>query len=94
MTIFQTKDDYMSSSSVASFMWTIPSTTVDATAAMKLMNELYTDPEIENLLIYGIKDTNYTVKDGLAETIKDESGTAAYSTLGWMAPNQFLSYVV
>lgn len=93
MTIFQTKDDYMSSSSVASFMWTIPSTTVDATAAMKLMNELYTDPEIENLLIYGIKDTNYMVKDGLAETIKDESGTAAYSTLGWMAPNQFLSYV-
>lgn len=94
MTIFQTKDDFMSSSSVASFMWTIPSTTVDAAAAMKLMNELYTDPDIENLLIYGIKDTHYKVlDDGLAEYIKDDSGNSAYSTLPWMAPNQFLSYV-
>ena len=94
MTIFQTKDDFMSSSSVSTMIWTIPSTTVDAAAAMKLMNELYTDPDIENLLIYGIKDTHYKVlDDGLAEYVKDSSGNSAYSTLPWLAPNQFLSYV-
>lgn len=74
--------------------WVIPSNTVDATAAMKLMNEFYTDPDIANLLVYGIKDEHYKVmEDGCAQYITDSNGSTAYATLNWMAPDQFLTYV-
>lgn len=95
MTIFQTKEDFVSSSAVASFPWSIPLNTVDAELSMKVLNEFYTNADLETLLIYGIKDTHYTLaEEGLAEIILDESGTASYSTLGWLAPNQFISYAL
>ncbi|MCI2049369.1 MAG: ABC transporter substrate-binding protein [Lachnospiraceae bacterium] len=94
MTIFQTKEDFISSSAVASFTWAIPTTTGDAAAAMTLLNELYTNADLENLLVYGIKDKHYTLQDdGTALTTSAAGGTSTYGTLGWMAPGQFLTYV-
>lgn len=94
MTIFQTKEDFMAGSSVASFMWTIPATTADAGKAMTLLSELYTNPDLINLLIYGIEGTHYTLqKDGTVLTKSASDGSTAYGTLGWMAPGQFHSYV-
>ncbi len=94
MTIFQTKEDFVSSTAVAQFLWTIPYTSADPTAAMTLLNELYTNPELENLLVYGIEGTHYTVQeDGSALTVASEGGSSTYGTLGWMAPGQFLTRV-
>ena len=42
MTIFQTLDDYISSTSVASMPWTIPISAQHKEAAMKFLNECYT----------------------------------------------------
>lgn len=93
MTIFQTNEDFISSNAVASFPWVVPINTVDAQATMKFLNELYTNAELTNLLIYGIKDTHYTLQeDGTAKSITDASGASNYGTLPFLAPNQYLSY--
>ena len=84
--IFQTKKDYISSSSCSGYPWAIPITTVNKEAAMAVLNELYTNPELADLIVYGIKDTHYTItEDGLL----DSSLSDAYGTLGWLYPNQF-----
>lgn len=93
MTIFQTREDYVASSSIASYPWTIPITTVDPKASMILMNELYTNAELADLIIYGIEGRHYEMTgDGLLDA---GAGTNPddYSTLGWLYPNQFASTV-
>lgn len=91
MTIFQVKEDFMAGSSVASYPWAIPITTVNPQAAMVLMKALYTDPDIANLFVYGIEGTHYELDaDGLVDTSKG-SGSGNYGTLPWLYPNQFLT---
>lgn len=94
MTIFQTREDYVSSSAVASYPWAIPITTANPEAAMVLMNELYTNPELADLIIYGIEGVHYEItEDGLLD---QNAGTSAgnYATLNWLYPNQFASTVI
>ncbi len=91
MTIFQTKEDYMASASVASYPWSIPITTANPQAAMVLMKALYTDPDIANLFVYGIEGTHYELdENGLIDTSKGTS-SGNYGTLPWLYPNQFLT---
>lgn len=96
MTIFQTMDDFISSTSVASFPWAIPITTADAEAAMTYMNELYTNPELANILAWGIEGTHYTIgEDGLANYAEGvDSSTSGWNhSMGWLMPNQFITHV-
>lgn len=93
MTIFQTKEDYVSSSAVVSCPWAIPISTVDPEAAMVLMNELYKNPELADLIIYGIEGTHYEItEDGFLDT---SAGTSpdTFAALNWLYPNQFASTV-
>ncbi len=94
MTIFQTREDYVSSSAVASYPWAIPISTANPEAAMVLMNELYTNPELADLIIYGIEGTHYEItEDGFLDA---NAGTSpdTFSTLNWLYPNQFASTVI
>ncbi len=64
--------------------------------AMRLLNLLYTDPEVMNLLCWGIEGTHYVVSDD--QTIDYPAGTDALSTgynfnSGWILPNQFIAHV-
>lgn len=83
--------------------WTISSGCKNPEAAMKLLNELYTNPELANLYIYGIEDTHYKVlersgasngediitwADGVDATTSDYRKSAT-----WLAPNQFIGDV-
>lgn len=93
MTIFQTREDYVPSSAVATWPWAIPITTANPEAAMVLMNELYTNAELADLIIYGIEGTHYEItEDGFLDA---NAGTSpdTYSTLNWLYPNQFASTV-
>ena len=94
MTIFQTREDYVSSAAVASYPWAIPISTVNPEAAMVLLNELYTNPELADLIIYGIEGTHYGItEDGfLDQNLGTSSGN--YGTLNWLYPNQFASTVI
>jgi putative aldouronate transport system substrate-binding protein len=96
MVIFQTMDNYISSTSVAQFPWAVPITTEDAAAAVTLLNEFYTNAELQNILAWGIEGVHYVIgDDGLATY--PEGVTASTSgwnhSMGWLMPNQFLTYV-
>lgn len=96
MTIFQTLKDYVASYSVASFPWSIPENTSDATIAMRLLNLLYTDADAANLLAWGIEGKHYVVLDnGLIDYPEgvDASTSGWNHAMGWMMPNQFITYV-
>lgn len=96
MTIFQTKENFVSSTSVAGMPWAIPLTTTDAGAAMRYLNELYTNPDLQNLLAWGIEGTHYVIgEDGLATYPDgvDASNSGYNHSMGWMMPNQFITHI-
>jgi putative aldouronate transport system substrate-binding protein len=76
--------------------WHISSACTNPGKAMQYLRLLYTDPDLVNLLIYGIEGIHY---------VKQADGTIAYpdgittetvgfrNTLAWMLPNQLISYV-
>lgn len=93
MTIFQTREDYISSSAISSFPWCIPITTADPKASMVLLNEMYTNPELADLIIYGIEGIHYEINnDGYLDA---NAGTSpdTYATLPFIYPNQYASTV-
>ena len=96
MTIFQTKSDFVGASSAASFPWAIPINTVDAEAAMTLLNAFYVDEDLANLLAWGIEGTHYQVLDSGMITYADgvDATNSGWShNVGWEMPNQFITYV-
>ena len=96
MTIFQTLEDYISSTSVAGMPWTIPISAQHKEAAMKFLNECYTNADVANLLAWGIEGTHYKIgDDGLATYADgvDASNSGWNHSMGWMMPNQFLTHV-
>jgi len=96
MTIFQTMDNYVSSTSVASFPWCIPITAANPEASMKYLNELYTNEELANVLAWGIEGEHYQVgEDGLADFADgvDASTSGWNHSMGWLMPNQFITHV-
>lgn len=81
--------------------WSIASSTKYPEASMKLLNLMYTDPTLVNLLIYGIEDIHY-VKVGDASNgqsvIAYPEGMDATTTTykpsgGWILGNQFVGHV-
>jgi putative aldouronate transport system substrate-binding protein len=96
MTIFQTLDDYISSSSIATFPWAIPRNTADPAAAMTYLNMLYTNADLMNLISWGIEGKHYEVQsNGLIDFPAgvDASNSGYNHGMGWMFPNQFLTHV-
>ena len=83
--------------------WTISSGCDNSEAAMKVLNELYTNPELANLYMYGIEGTHYKVLEkGGASNGQDiitwadgvDATTSNYRKGGtWLAPNQFIGDV-
>lgn len=96
MTIFQTMDDFITSSAAASFPWAIAHNCEDRVAAMKYLNLMYTDPDIMNLLAWGVEGVHYEMTDD--GTIDFPEGVDATNSgychnMAWMMPNQFISHV-
>lgn len=81
--------------------WAIASSCKHPEAAMKVLNLLYTDPYLVNLLIYGIEGVHYkkvgdatngqsiiTYADGV-----DATNTTYKPSGGWILANQFIGHV-
>jgi putative aldouronate transport system substrate-binding protein len=63
--------------------WVIPKNSRNPEKAVQFLNLLYSDPDIVNLLIYGIEGVHYTVgPSGIAETIPPGSGSSGYNLSG------------
>lgn len=92
-----------STNNVSRATWTISSGCKNPEAAMKLMNEMYTNPDLANLYMYGIEGTHYQVVEAGAasngESIIDyaeglDATTSGYRKSGtWLTPNQFIGHV-
>lgn len=92
---------YKTTSDVQMATWAISNGSKNPEAAMKLLNLMYSDPELVNLMIYGIKDKHY-VEVGEAsngQSIIDypeglDATTTGYTpSSGWLWPNQTAGHV-
>jgi len=93
MTIIQTGIDFLSSSAVAGFPWTIPINTADPVASMKWLNLIYTDAGMMNTICWGLEGVHYVQGgDGLLTFPAgvDASSSGYNHAMNWMFPNQYL----
>lgn len=84
-------------------LWSIAGSCEHPEAAMKVLNSLYSDPEVANLYMYGIEGTHYeVVEEGAITNGQDrinyaeglDATTTTYRKSGtWLCPNQFIGNI-
>lgn len=83
-------------STITNVMWGIATNSKTPDKAMELLNLMYSDKDIVNLLIWGIEGKHYVVKSenliGFPEGV-DAQSSGYFLNMGWMFGNQFISYV-
>lgn len=81
--IVQLVDPLVTTSSVVELMWGLASTCENPQKSMEFLNYMYENPEVANLLKYGIEGQHYTIVDGTERVTTTEgstSGTQGYSS--------------
>lgn len=78
--------------------WTIPVVSEYPEQAMALLNLMYTDPVVANLLSYGVEGVHYQMVDEANDIAGSMEGqdltTSTYSpALGWVLGGQFITHV-
>lgn len=95
MTIINVVPDYTMTSNLNNY-WFIPYTSEQPARAMQILNAMYTDPAIANLLIYGIEGKYYKFVDKANDIIDYPDGVTS-SDLGWTItawhfPNELIAH--
>lgn len=90
-------EPFMSTMTIQTAAWTIPYNSKYPERAMQLLNLMYTDPTVVNLLTYGIEGENYVIVDEANGIIDYPEGmdatTKTYdNTLDWMWGNMLIGY--
>ena len=96
MVIFDVGDVFMSSSAVSSFPWCMNQATEDPIAAMQVLNALYTDPVVANLVCWGEENVEYVVNSDTSIKWADgvnPDNAEYYPNVLWMMPNQYAAHV-
>lgn len=83
---------------VNNFQWCIPTNCKDPVSTMKFLNLMYTDPDIANLLIWGIEGKHYVKTADNPNVITYPDGVDGTNdgwglNLGWEMGNEFIAYV-
>lgn len=86
-------ENTVSSNSPASVGWSITRNSVSPEKSMQLLNLLYTDPEIMNLLSYGVEGVHYVKTEDGHITFPEGKTTNPFIGEAWRMPNQFITYV-
>lgn len=77
-------------------LWYIPHNSKDPGRAMQVLNELYINPELENICVYGIEGKHWEFKDeenGIIGYPEGVDGTnTGYPGYAWAWPNEFILY--
>ncbi|MDK2807921.1 MAG: putative aldouronate transport system substrate-binding protein [Clostridiales bacterium] len=77
-----------------SFMqWSITKNTISPELSMQLLNLLYTDADIMNLLSYGVKGVHYVFTEDGHITYPEGVDTNIFAGNAWEMPNQFITYI-
>lgn len=78
---------------ISSTVMTIPSTSAHPEKAMEFINLLYTDPNVVNMLYYGIEGTNYqVVSDGIMDYVDGEDKMTCKYVNPLKIGNQLIAY--
>lgn len=89
-------DTITSTTNVNFVSWQVAHNCQDVVSAIKVLNLMYTDERVFNLMNYGIEGQHYVKNaDGTVtypEGVTSETTGYTFDT-GWMCGNQFLSYV-
>ena len=90
------KDALSTTAIVQTLLWGIANNTQNAEKSMELLNLLYTDETLINLIDYGIEGTHYVVNED--STISFPEGVTAENSqynlsMAWQFGNQYLSHV-
>ena len=96
MVIFDVGDSFMSSSAVSAFPWCMNQATEDSIAAMQVLNALYTDPVVANLVCWGQEGVEYKVNADTSINWADginADNSEYYPNVLWMMPNQYAAHV-
>lgn len=85
---------YIASSRLDVAWYAIPTTTIDAEKAMELLNLMYTDPYLANLIMYGIEGVHYERVEPEGNTVHLGNCTAPgtyYHPYGYYYCNQYIA---
>lgn len=77
------------SSNGNTWAWSVPQTSEEPEAAVAFMNLMYTDPDIENLFVYGIEGRDYELNDAGEAALLDSK---VYQNSDFFFGNQFNAY--
>ena len=72
----------------------IPSTSKNPEQAMQLLNLMYTDKYIANLIMYGVEGVHYErdgVNPGILHYADDQTSSGYYGPIGWSYCNQYVA---
>lgn len=94
--IFQCGPDFKKSNTYGTMPWVMNYATEDPVAAMQVLNEFYTNPELMTLLCWGEEgkewkesgDGHITFADGV-----DAQNSEYYNNTNWELPNQFIARI-
>lgn len=92
----QTLETFTSTAAPILWQWFIPENSTSPEAAMKFYNEMYTNPDVMNLLSWGIEGQHYAQKGdgmiGFPEGVT--AGTSGYNlNMTWQWGNEFIAHV-
>lgn len=79
----------VSTNTCTMFTWAIPTTAKYPEAAATFMSMMYTSPEVNDLMAWGIEGRDYVLEDGIAN-YPDGNADVPYHSADYMAGNQFL----
>lgn len=96
ITIIPIVDDYTMTSCYNNY-WVIPYTCEQPERAMQILNEIYCNPDLENLLIYGIEGKDYIFTDKENGVVSYPEGVSSQEDTGWQVaawhmPNELIAY--
>ena len=94
MIVFILGQPIVKSSGVSNVITCLNQASPDPIAAMQVMNELYTDPELSTLLVWGQEGIDYVFTDDGHITFPDgvdAQNAEWYHTMNWELPNQYLT---
>lgn len=89
----QLGENIITDNAPSAFQWSITKNTISPQKSMELLNLLYTDPEIMNLLSYGIEGEHYVFTEDGHITFPDGQNTNPFIGDSWKMPNQFITQV-
>ena len=97
MIIFNMKDEYvMKSSAITGILWHLNQNCEDKVAAIQLMDALFSDADLSNLIMWGEEGVDYVFsEDGhikFPEGMTTENAQY-YHMVNWELPNQFIAHI-